>query len=106
VSEAPQKTVVTVTIAGEQYTIRADATPEYTQRCAAYVDETIGEILVQGSLIQPHKAAILGALAITDQLFRAREEIEGMRAEMARLASGLAADIEARLASPDLAARS
>lgn len=105
-SQTPSKTVVTVTIAGEEYTIRADATPEYTEQCAAYVDDTIGEILAQGSLIQAHKAAILGALAITDQLFRAREEAENLRSEMARLASNLATDIETRLASPDLAGRS
>lgn len=98
-NEQSPKTVITVQIAGEDYTIRADATPEYTQQCAAYVDSTIAEILSQGSLIQAHKAAILAALAITDQLFRARQEVSALRAETARLAQRLTADIEARLAS-------
>ncbi len=105
-TDSGQKTVVTVAIAGEDYTLRADATPEYTRECAAYVDETISEIRQQGPLIASHKAAILGALAITDQLFRARRELEAIRAESGALAARLTAEIEDCLASPDLAARS
>ena len=96
-SPNPQKTVVSVEIAGEEYTIRADATPEYTRECAAYVDRAITDILEQGSLIQAHKAAILAALAITDQLFQARGEAEAVRDATARAARELASDIEARL---------
>lgn len=95
--EQPEKTVITVEIAGEEYKIRADATPEYTRDCAAYVDRTITAILEQGSAIQVSRAAILGALAITDELFRARREIDAARTESGRLAGRLAADIEARL---------
>lgn len=98
-SDPAQKTVVTVTIAGEDYTLRADATPEYTRECAEYVDRTITEILAQGSIIQAHKAAILGALAITDQLFRARRDLQAAHAEAAALADRLASEIESHLAS-------
>jgi cell division protein ZapA len=106
VSEQAARTVVTVRIAGDDYTIRADATPEYTQECAAYVDRVIGEILGQGSILHTHKAAILGALAITDQLFRARRELDTVRTETARSASKLISDIEAQLQMPDLASHS
>lgn len=92
-----EKTVVTVSIAGEEYAIRADATPEYTRECAAYVDRTINEILAQGSLIQVHKAAILAALSLSDQLFQARQESEELRTAMAALARKLSAEIEVRL---------
>lgn len=97
-SSNPQKTVVTVEIAGEEYTIRADATPEYTRECAAYVDRAITDILAQGSLIQAHKAAILAALAITDQLFQARKEAGDVRNAISEAANKLSADIENRLA--------
>lgn len=96
-SDNPQKTIVRVEIAGEEYTIRADATPEYTLECAAYVDRAITDILGQGSLIQAHKAAILAALAITDQLFQARRETEAIRDATSRAATKLASDIEARI---------
>ncbi len=95
------KSVVTVEIAGEEYTLRADTTPDYARECAAHVDHTITEILQGGSLIQTHKAAILAALSLTDQLFQARRETEEMRAEIGRLAEALTADVRARLEPSD-----
>src|SRR5690606_37562996 len=95
------KSVVTVEIAGEEYTLRADTTPEYAKECAAHVDRTITEILQGGSLIQTHKAAILAALSLTDQLFQARRETQALRDEIGRLAAGLTADVRARLEPSD-----
>lgn len=99
-SDEPRKTAVTVVIAGDEYTIRSEAPPEYTRECAAYVDHAIGEILRQGSLVEVHKAVILAALSLVDQLFQTRTESEVLRREFALLADNLAADIEARTA-PD-----
>lgn len=98
--------VVSVQIAGEEYSIRTQASDEYTRECAALVDRTIGEIMKAGPLLQAHKAGILAALAVTDQLFEAKREAEQLRAEVAKLSTRLAADIEARLGASDLAARS
>jgi cell division protein ZapA len=101
-----ERTVVTVTIAGEDYNIRAQASPEYTRECAAYVDRTLTEIMSQGSLIQAHKAAILAALALSDQLFQARRDLDSLRTELTRRADGITSEIEDRLQSADLAAGS
>jgi cell division protein ZapA len=101
-----EPTVVTVRIAGEDYSIRAHSTPEYARECAAFVDQTIAEIMKGGSLIQGHKAAILAALAITDQLFQGRRDAETLRDRIAQHAARLASDIDARLGTPDLAAHS
>jgi cell division protein ZapA len=101
-----KKSVVTVVIAGEEYTIRADATPEYTIKCAEYVDRTISQIERQGGLVEAHKAAILAALALTDQLFQAQAETEALRGELARRSAELADDIEAQVTAEDLASRS
>jgi len=76
-----QKTSVTVRIAGEEHTIRASAEPDYTRRCAKLVDDRIHQIRVQAGLIEGHKAAILAALSIADELFQAQEEVEEARAE-------------------------
>jgi len=97
------KTVVTVEIAGEEYTIRADASPEYTRECAAYVDQTISQIEQQAALVEAHKAAILAALSLADQLFQARAETDALRDEIARLAGNLAEGIDARLDTSGLA---
>ena len=73
---APRKSSVRVTIVGEEYAIRSDAPPEHTRRVAEYVDRAIRHVQSNGSLIETHKAAILAALQITDELFREREASE------------------------------
>lgn len=102
-SDRPPKTIVTVTIAGDEYTIRTDATAEYTRECAEHVDKIIAEIKSQGTIVEAHKIAILAALSLTDQLFRTRAEGEAMRKEVAAFADRLVADIERRIAPEDLA---
>lgn len=96
-TDGTNRSVVTVEIAGEEYTLRADTTPEYARDCAAHVDRTIGEILQGGGLIQTHKAAILAALSLTDQLFQARRETEALREQIGQLAAQLTADVRARV---------
>lgn len=71
--------VVKVAIVGEEYTIRSDASPEHTKAVANYVDQSIKRVLNTTPVVETHKAAILAALQITDELFRARganEEVE------------------------------
>ncbi|KPJ84291.1 MAG: hypothetical protein AMS19_01170 [Gemmatimonas sp. SG8_23] len=89
-----EKTSVTVRIAGEEYTIRASAEPEYTRKCAKLVDDRIHEIRVQGGLIEGHKAAILAALSIADEYFQTREGLERQRAEFGRKVDRLVARLE------------
>ena len=105
-SETGRRTVVTVHIAGDEYAIRTDASDDYTRECAAYVDSMVREILEGSGMLQPHKASVLAALAITDQLFRAQREAEALRQETARRAASLSADIARRLEGRGLATRS
>ncbi len=84
---------VTVEIAGERHVIRSDAPPQYTQSVAAHVDETIRDLGL-GNTLDPHRAAILAALTITDELFRARAEAEGLREEIALRATRAAELLE------------
>ncbi len=104
-SEA-RRNIVTVRIAGEEYSIRTEATDEYTKECAAYVDRMVGEIRAGGTLLPPHKAAILAALAITDQFFQAQRDGDGVREDLSRRAARLMIDIESRLDPANLAAGS
>lgn len=105
-TESTARTTVSVVIAGEEYKLRSDATPAYTMECAAIVDRTLAEILQQSPLVEGHKAAILAALSITDQLLQARSENANLRAEVARRAANLVAGIEAATGAKDLAAGS
>lgn len=97
------KTSVTVRIAGEEHTIRASAEPDYTRRCANLVDDRIHQIRLQAGLIEGHKAAILAALSIADELFQAQEELERTRAEDGARVGRLADKIERTLARTPVA---
>ena len=82
---------VRVTILGEEYTIRSDASPDHTRAVARYVDAAIRRVMGSGTVVETHKGAILAALQITDELFKARggdeelaESIRGLSAEVRR----------------------
>ena len=85
-----KKNSVKVMIGGEEYTVRSDLTPEYTREVAGYLDQALKKVLAQGGLVETHKAAILAALDITNELFQARK---GEREVAARLAA-LSDDLE------------
>ena len=97
-ADTGKKRAVTVRIGGEDHTIRADVEPEYTERCAKLVDDRIAEIRSQLGLIESHKAAILAALSITDELFQTRLQLEEMRGSVANRAQSLALALEDSLA--------
>ena len=99
----PDRTVTRVEIAGDEYTIRSEASESYTRECARYVNETIQEIMSQGRLVEPHKAAILAAMALADQLFQAREEADRVRSALAEKTTRLLEEIEEKAPSSGLA---
>jgi cell division protein ZapA len=78
-----------VTICGEDYTIRSDTAPEHTRAVAAHVDKAIREVMTSAAVVESHKAAILAALSITDELFR--ERAAGV--EMADAMNGLSNEL-------------
>ena len=84
-----KKTVVKVRIVGEEYSLRSEASPEHAQAVAAYVDQAIRKIIAGSNMVESHKAAILAALQITDELFKAREQA----AELAVSTRRLTADV-------------
>ena len=98
---SPEKASVTVRIAGEEHTIRANAAPEHTKRCAKLVDDRIHEIRMQAGLIEGHKAAILAGRSIADQCFQAIDELEQLRKEVASRATNLTRRIEAEAPASD-----
>lgn len=90
----PDKTSVTVRIAGEDYTIRANTEPAYTRKCAKLVDDRIHEIRLQAGLIEAQKAAILAALSIADDSLQAEVKLEEVRKEVSQQAKKLAQRIQ------------
>ena len=98
-----ERTITTVEIAGEEYTIRSEASREYTIACASMVDQAVAQVMERGSLVEAHKAAILAALALADQLIQAREAADRLRDEVALKSARLLEEIDERSPSADLA---
>ncbi len=80
------RSVVKVRILGEEHSIRSEASPEHTKAVANHVDQTIRAILADAPAIETHKAAILAALQITDELFKEQEASTAIAREMRQLA--------------------
>jgi cell division protein ZapA len=86
------KSAVRVFIGGEEYTVRSELPPEYTREVAAYLDAALKRVRDTLPMVESHKAAILAALSITDELFQARrgdqdaaDRLTSMANELARL---------------------
>jgi cell division protein ZapA len=85
-----KKHSVRVMIGGEEYTVRSDLAPDYTREVAAYLDQAVKKVLAQGGIVETHKAAILAALDITNELFQSRRAEREVAARLAALADDLA----------------
>ena len=78
---------VRVSILGDDYVIRTEATAAHTKQVAEHVDRVIRQVLATGTVVETHKAAILAALQITDELFRARGDSERVSLAMQELSA-------------------
>src|SRR5213082_931985 len=85
-----KKHAVRVMIGGEEYTVRSDLPPEYTREVAAYVDHALKKVLALGPIVETHKAAILAALDITNELFQTKKGEREVAARLAALADDMA----------------
>jgi cell division protein ZapA len=79
--------VVKVNIVGDEYTIRSDATPEHTRAVAEYLDKAIRRVLGANAQLETHKAAILAALQITDELFKERSASSDLESSIRALST-------------------
>jgi cell division protein ZapA len=84
------KNAVRVTIGGEELTVRSELPPEYTREVAAYLDAALKRVRDSLPSVDVQKAAILAALAITDELFQARRSDREIANRMTALADDLA----------------
>lgn len=61
---------VDVEIFGEYYKLKGEASPEYMVRLARYVDQVMHKVMQRNPKLTVHKAAILAAINIADELWR------------------------------------
>lgn len=81
-----------VTILGQKYTIKGDASEEHIKGLASFVDGKLKEVYNSAPGISPLKAAILASLNIADELHKlkeAQEDITKNIEERANVLTGL-----------------
>ena len=84
------KNAVRVVIGGEEFTVRSELPPEYTREVAAYLDAALKRVRDSLPMVESHKAAILAALSITDELFQARRGDREVADRLSSMANDLA----------------
>jgi cell division protein ZapA len=85
----PEQKVVTVEIQGQQYPIKTTLDPTYVHRLAAHVESRLQKAQLSAPSADTVGLAILTALNITDEYFRARDERAAESGTLAERAAAL-----------------
>lgn len=64
---------VKIQLGGTELTVSSEHPPEYTREVAAHFDAVLARIRGSIPSVDAHRAALLAGLAITDELFQARQ---------------------------------
>lgn len=72
---------VIINICGEDYTLVADEAAAYMEKVGAYVNGRMTEVLT-GAKVGRTDAAVLTAVNITDELFKAQAAAEQLRSQI------------------------
>ena len=75
------KNHVTVSIAGQEYTLVATEDPGYVEKVAAHVDAKVQEIL-DGARVSLVDGAVLAAVNVADEYFKEVEAAENLRRQL------------------------
>ncbi|MFN7913735.1 MAG: cell division protein ZapA [Vicinamibacterales bacterium] len=81
--------VITVEIHGQRYPIRSSLDQDYVLRLATFVDQKMGLVATTTPGSDSLRMAVLAALNIADELFRAREATRAKDSQIAERASEL-----------------
>jgi cell division protein ZapA len=93
--------LVTVDINGLRYPIRSHLDPAYVAELAAYVEHKMQAATRESPAGDTLKIAVLAALNIADEFFRARQEGATHRTDLSQRARELERMLDLALASPD-----
>ena len=72
---------VVISICGEEYTFVAEEAPSYIQKVGSYVSDKMTEVLTSAKVGRTD-AAVLTAVNITDELFKAQTAAEQLRGQI------------------------
>ncbi len=76
------KNKVDVRIAGKDYTLVGTESDEYIQKVGLYIDKKMNEILKANSRLSTSMAAVLTAVNVADDYFKAHDNESGLKREL------------------------
>ena len=76
-----KKKRVTIRVAGKDYNMTSSDSEAYVRRVAAYVDRKIGELTL-ATRLPAADAAVLTAITLADDAFKAQDENTRLRREL------------------------
>jgi cell division protein ZapA len=90
---ADKSSPVHVEIFGLGYSVQAGTEPGYVEQLAGFVDAQMREVSRGAGAVDSVRIAVLAALNIADELFRARARLSGVDDQVRARADGLAREL-------------
>jgi cell division protein ZapA len=97
--------VMHIDIQGQRYAIRSELDAKYVNDIAAYVDQRMERVGRELASTDGVRLAVLAALNIADELFRARLDSSGVASQLLSRAADIERIVDAALAPPSDAVR-
>src|SRR5262245_2122690 len=94
---ADKPSAVHVEIFGQTYAVQAGTEPGYVEQLAAFVDGQMREVSRAAGAVDSVRIAVLAALNIADELFRARGQADAVLQKATRRVEGIARELSAAL---------
>ena len=95
----PDGRVMHVDIQGQRYAIRSELDAKYVNDLAAYVDQRMERVGRELSSTDGVRLAVLAALNIADELFRARMDSSGVASQLLSRAADIERIVDSVLAT-------
>ena len=89
--------VIHVDIQGQRYAIKSDLDPKYVGDIAAFVDEKMSRVGRELASADTTRLAVLAALNIADELYRARQDTSGATTRLLARAADIERIVDAAL---------
>jgi cell division protein ZapA len=80
---------VSVSIRGKALSLRTDHDPAFVQSLAHYLDRKVSALAQQAPHAPFDKLLMLASLTVAEELFQARQELDGLREEIKRSSAAL-----------------
>jgi len=94
---ADKASAVHVEIFGQSYAVQAGTEPGYVEQLAGFVDGQMREVSRAAGAVDSVRIAVLAALNIADELFRARGKADEVLERAHRRAEGIARELGSAL---------